>query len=367
MFVRSDDKITTRQASLFLTNTILGAGILTLPRDVVETVKTPDAWISVVLGGIIVMLAIVVMVKLSQQFPGKTFYQYSKRIVGTYPGGFLSSLLIIYFLISAGFQNRALAEIAVFFLLEGTPIWAIIIPFIWLGAYLVFGGINPIARVYQIIFPISFLILILCYVLSVRFFDINHLRPVLSEGFIPVIRGLRSTILVFTGCEVVMIITAFMQHPEHALKAMLTGIGIPLALYTLTVVMAIGGLSIDSVITSTWPTIDLVRSFEISGYFFERFEFPLLVIWMMQMYCIFSSYFFNASLGISQVFKLKLVPVIFGLMPLIFIFAMIPRRINDLFAIGDIIGIMGGFLFILMPILLLTVLMIRKKGLKQDV
>ncbi|MHA6532111.1 GerAB/ArcD/ProY family transporter [Paenibacillus sp. BAC0078] len=367
MFVRSDDKITSRQAALFLTNTVLGAGILTLPRSVTEAVKTPDSWMSVLLGGAIVMLVIWVMVKLSQQFPGKTIYQYSKRIVGTYLGGFLCTLLIIYFMTIAGFEIRVLVEITLFFLLEGTPDWAIVIPFIWVGAYLVFGGINSIARAYGIIFPISFLVLFLCYIFSIRVFDINHLRPVLSEGFMPVIKGLKSTILVYTGCEVVMTITAFMQHPQQAVKAMLIGIGVPMGLYLLTVILVVGGLTIDSVVTSTWPTIDLVRSFEISGYFFERFEFPLLVIWMMQMFCNFCSFFFNASLGISQVFKLKLVPVIFGMMPLIFISTMIPKRINDVFALGDAIGIMGVILFFLVPVLLSVVLIIRKKGLKQDV
>ncbi|MGN7759874.1 GerAB/ArcD/ProY family transporter [Paenibacillus sp. 22594] len=367
MFVRSADKITTSQASLFLTNTVLGAGILTLPRSVTESAKTPDSWMSVLLGGLIVMLVIFVMVKLSQQFPGKTVYQYSKRIVGTLPGGFLSSLLIIYYIIIAGFEIRVLAEITMFFLLEGTPVWAIVIPFIWVGCYLVFGGINSIARLYQIIFPISLFILMICYVLSIRIFDINHLRPVLSEGLMPVIKGLKSTVLVYTGCEVVMTITAFMQHPQHAVKAMLAGIGIPMVLYLLTVIVVVGGLSIDSVITSTWPTIDLVRSFEISGFFFERFEFPLLVIWMMQMFCNFCSFFFNASLGISQVFKLKIVPVIFGLMPLIFISTMVPKRINDVFALGDAIGRMGIILFILLPVMLSVVLIIRKKGLKQNV
>ncbi|OKP93919.1 GerAB/ArcD/ProY family transporter [Paenibacillus sp. P32E] len=367
MFVRSDDKITSGQASLFLTNTVLGAGILTLPRSVTQSAKTPDSWMSVLLGGLIVMLVIFVMVKLSQQFPGKTVYQYSKGIIGTFPGGFLSSLLIIYFIIIAGFEIRVLAEITMFFLLEGTPVWAIVIPFIWVGAYLVFGGINSIARVYQIIFPISLFILILCYILSIRVFDINHLRPVLSEGLMPVIKGLKSTVLVYTGCEVVMTITAFMQHPQHAVKSMLAGIGIPMVLYLLTVIVVVGGLSIDSVTTSTWPTIDLVRSFEISGFFFERFEFPLLVIWMMQMFCNFCSFFFNASLGISQVFKLKIVPVIFGLMPLIFISTMVPKRMNDVFAVGDAIGRMGIILFILLPVLLSVVLIIRKKGLKQNV
>lgn len=290
MFKRTDDKITTSQAAIVLTNSMLGAGILTLPRDLVKAVQTPDAWVSVVLGGVVVFMVIMIMVKLSQQFPGKTVFQYSKRIVGNLPGGVLSSLLILYFIVVAGFEIRVLAEVTLFFLLEGTPIWAIVMPFIWVGTYLVYGGINSIARVFQIVFPISIFILIICFILSSRIFDIHHLRPFMSEGLMPVIRGMKSGILIFTGCEVVMIMTAFMEHPQEAVKGMMVGFCIPLVLYLVTVVMVIGGLSINSVITSTWPTIDLVRSLEISGFFFERFEFPLLVIWLMQMFCNFCSF-----------------------------------------------------------------------------
>ncbi|ASA20399.1 GerAB/ArcD/ProY family transporter [Paenibacillus donghaensis] len=367
MFRRTDDKITTSQAAIFLTNTVLGAGILTLPRIVVEAVKTPDAWMSVVLGGAFMVFVILLMVKLSQQFPGKTVYQYSKRIVGTIPGGFLSSLLILYFIIIAGFEIRVLAEVTLFYLLEGTPIWAIVIPFIWVGAYLVYGGINSIARVFQIVFPISILILVICYILSARLFDLQNLRPVLSDGILPVIRGTKSIILLFTGVEVIMTLVAFMQHPQQAVKGMLLGFGVPLILYLVTVVAVVGGLSIDSVITSTWPTIDLVRSFEVSGFFFERFEVPLLVIWLMQMFCNFCSFFFNASLGISQIFHLKIHPVMFALMPVIFISTMLPKQINDVFSMGEFIGNMGVVIFLLLPVLLSVVLIIRKKGMKQNV
>ncbi|MEK5404937.1 GerAB/ArcD/ProY family transporter [Paenibacillus sp. FSL W8-0439] len=367
MFRNSDDKITTKQAAVFLTNTVLGAGILTLPRGVTEQVQTPDAWLSVLIGGGIVIFVIWVMVKLSQKFPGNTIYQYSRRIVGTVPGGFLSVLLIIYFIIIAGFEIRVLAEVTVFFLLEGTPIWAIVIPFIWVGSYLVFGGINSIARLYQIVLPISLFFLLLCFVFSLRIFQIDHLRPVLSDGIFPVIKGLKSTILVFAGCEVVMTLVAFMQQPEKAFKAMAAGISIPLVLYFLTVVMVIGGLSVDSTVTSTWPTINLMRSFEIPGFLFERLEFPLLVIWVMQMFCNFCSFFFNASLGLSQVFGLKYRYAIFGLIPLIFISTMTPIRMMEVFSLGDAIGYMGIILFLMIPVFLSIVLMIRKKGLKQNV
>nr|WP_302057231.1 GerAB/ArcD/ProY family transporter [Paenibacillus sp. Lou8.1] len=367
VFTRSDDKITTKQAAVFLTNTVLGAGILTLPRNVTEKVQTPDGWLSVLIGGCIVILVVWLMVKLSQQFPGNTVYQYSRKIVGIIPGGFLSVLLIIYFLIIAGLEIRVFAEVTMFYLLEGTPIWAIVIPFIWVGGYLVFGGINPIARLYQIVLPISLFFLLFCFVFSLRIFEIDHLRPVLSDGILPIIKGLKSTILVYAGCEVVMTLVAFLQHPEKAFKAMVVGISIPWVLYFLTVVMVIGGLSTDSTVTSTWPTINLIRSFEIPGFLFERLEFPLLVIWMMQMFCNFCSFFFNASLGISQVFGLKYRYAIFGLIPIIFISTMTPLSMMDVFSLSGAVEYMGIILFFLVPVLLSIVFVIRKKGMKQNV
>lgn len=367
MFTRSDDKITTTQASIFLTNSVLGAGILTLPRGVVEIVKTPDVWLSVLLGGLVVLGVIFVMVKLSQQFPSLTIYQYARLIVGKIPGGALCSLLILYYLVIAGFEARVLVEIMVFFLLEGTPSWAIVIPFIWVSTYLVFGGINAIARVFQIIIPISVIVLVIAYGFSFHLFEINNLRPLLSEGLVPVVKGLKSTILIYSGCEVIMTLVGHMEYPKEAMKAMTVGIGIPLLIYLSTVIVVVGGMSVDAVMRSTWPTIDLMRTFEITGLFFERFEFPFLVIWIMQMFCNFSSFYFNASLGISQIFKVSRTWAILGLIPVIFIFTMIPKRINDVFNLGNDIGYAGIILFFLVPCLLSLIYIIRKKGLKQDV
>ncbi|WP_151733256.1 GerAB/ArcD/ProY family transporter [Paenibacillus tengchongensis] len=366
MFTRTDDKITASQAAVFLNNSVLGAGILTLPRGVSEAVKTPDSWISILLSGVIVMLVILLMVKLSQQFPGQTVFQYAGRISGKFIGGLLCLLLAIYFVVLAGFEIRSLAEVTLFFLLEGTPIWAVIVPFIWAGTYLVCGGINSIARVFQIILPISIVVLLISYGVSLRLFNLDHLRPVLSDGIAPVLRGLKPTVLVYTGCEVTMTLVAFMQQPRQAVKAMLAGIGLPLCLYLLTVLVVIGGLSIDSAITSTWPTIDLIRSFEITGFFVERLEFPLMVIWLMQMFCNFCSFFFQASLGFSQIFRLKLKPVIFVMVPLIFLASMVPKSVGDVFALGDAIGNMGIALFILIPLLHSGIWLLRKKGVKQN-
>ena len=83
------------------------------------------------------MIAGVIIVKLSQQFPEKTFYQYIQEIVGKWVGVLLSLFIICYFLILSAFQLRMLEGITSFFLLEGTPDWAIIMPFMWVSLYLI--------------------------------------------------------------------------------------------------------------------------------------------------------------------------------------------------------------------------------------
>jgi len=365
VFTRTDDKITTAQGVIILADSILGAGILTLPRDATEQVQTPDAWLSVLLVSLIMLLVVWIMVTLCQQYPGSTVFDFSRKIVGAVAGKLLSLVLIIYFLLIACFELRVLAEVALFYLLESTPMWAIVIPFIWTAAYLISGGINCIARLFQIIFPASLLILLLSLFLSLRLFDIDHLRPILGEGLPPVIKGLKATLLSFAGFEIVFILVGFLQNPGKAVNMALAGMSIPITLYLGAMVFVVGGLSTSAVLRSTWPMLDLLRSFEFIGVFFERFEFPFLVIWMMQMFCNFTSNFYAATLGISRTISTKLPVILFSLMPIIFICAMLPKSIDDLFIVGEAVGICSIAVFVIVTVPLSLIYIIRKKGLKQ--
>lgn len=354
------DRITTSQAVVIIVNYILGTGILTLPRASVEKVKTPDVWLSVILGGILAMVSGVIMVKLSQQFPNKTFYQYSQDIVGKWIGRLLSFLIIGYFLTTSAFQIRSMAEVISFFLLEGTPTWAIVMPFMWIGLYLIMSGINSIARMFEIIFPITVFIFLIISFMSIGIFEIDNLRPVLGLGIKPVLDGIKTTSLAYTGPEIMLILLVFMEQRNKAVKAILVGISIPLIFYVITVVMVIGALSIDGVVTRTWPTIDLMRSFEISGLIFERFESLLLVIWIMQIFATYTISYYAAALGLAQLFKKSIHRFIFALIPIIYIIAMTSKNINDLLKLGDMLGNAALFLFGLLPLLLLIIT--RLKG-----
>ncbi|WP_148359144.1 spore germination protein [Peribacillus simplex] len=364
MILSPKDQITTPQAAVIVINFILGTGLLTLPRSTTEKVHTPDVWISVILGGAIAIMAGVIMVKLSQQYPEKTFYQYSNEIVGKWVGRLFSLFIICYFLITSGFQLRSMAEVISYLLLEGTPTWAITMIFMWVGLYLIIGGINPIARLFEIILPLTVILFLVVAFMSIKIFEIDNLRPVLGEGVIPVLKGVKTTALAFSGPEIMLLLIPFMNQPKKAVKALLVGVSIPLIFYVITVVMVIGALSVDGVVLRTWPTLDLIRSFEVTGLIFERFESLLLAIWIMQIFSTFTITYYAAALGLAQLSKKSIHPFMFGLLPILYIIAMIPKNINDIFKLGDFIGNVALFLFGLLPILLLIIS--RVKGGKYE-
>jgi spore germination protein len=248
-----------------------------------------------------------------------------------------------------------MAEVTNLFLLEGTPTWAIIMPFMWIGLYLISGGINPMARLFEIIFPITIVIFLLVAFLSIGIFEIDNLRPVLGSGIQPVLKGIKTATLAFLGPEIMLLLLVFMKTPDKAVKVLIVGVFIPLFFYVITVVMVIGALSIDGVITRTWPTLELMRSFEIPGLVFERFESLLLVIWIMQIFTAFSITYYAAALGLAQLFKKNIQPFLYGLLPIIYIIAMIPKNTNEVFRLGAVIGNVAMILFGALPLLLLPI------------
>lgn len=108
------------------------------------------------------------------------------------------------------------------------------------GVYLTAGGINAIARLFELILPISIVIIITSYSLSLRLFELENLRPVLGMGIAPIFKGLPETWRAFAGIETMLFVTAYMSKPEKAGKALLAGVGISVFIYLVTIIVVLG-------------------------------------------------------------------------------------------------------------------------------
>ncbi|MEK3787071.1 GerAB/ArcD/ProY family transporter [Paenibacillus sp. FSL K6-1230] len=354
------------QAAVIIVNYMLGAGILTLPRTTVDAVGTPDVWIVIIMSGLIVVGLGLIIVALCRRFPGKTVFEFTPIITGRWVSYILLLPMIVYFITISALEIRVMAEVTGMFLLERTPTWAIVMLFMWIGLYMTSGGLPVIVRVFEIILPITLIIFVLEILLSSQLFEINNLRPLLGEGLMPLLKGLKPTLLSYTGYEVMLVMTAYMKNPGKSNKSVVWGVLTSTVIYLITVVMVIGSLSVNGIMTRTWPTLDLLRSFEIQGLIFERFESLLLVIWIMQIFSTSAIAHYTASIGVRDMFRLKGLRVsMYIFLPLIYILAMIPKDVDQTLAFGDMLGNASVVLFGTLPLLLLITSIIRKKGGKQ--
>jgi len=355
--------MTTTQAFVIVANSILGAGILTLPRELAERMKTPDGWITVIVGALLSFALGMLIVKLGQRFPGKTFFEYSQLIAGKWVGRLLNLCLVIYTTVLSGYEIRNMTEVTKYLLLEKTPREIIMIIFMCVGVYLITGGMRLITGFFELILPITVVILVISILLSFKIFEVDNLRPVIGMGIVPLLKGVPASLLSFLGFEVMFIVTAFMAKPETAGKVIMFGIGLPTVFYVFTVLTVIGGMSVEQVSTLTWPTISITRSYEYTGVLLERYESLVIVVWIIQMFSTYAINHYIASLGLSNLFQRDQQRFIYALLPIIFIFAMQPKNINSINMLGEMLGyLIYSFLILIMPILFFIAL--RKRGIQ---
>lgn len=114
-------KVTERQFSAIIINTVLGVGILTLPRAAVSFADQGGI-ISVILAVLIFLINLLIIIKLGLRFPDKTIFEYLQIILGNIIGRVIGLCIIIYWLFSSAFVVRIFSELIVTAILPKTPL-----------------------------------------------------------------------------------------------------------------------------------------------------------------------------------------------------------------------------------------------------
>ncbi len=70
-------------------------------------------------------------------------------------------------------------------LLERTPVPVTLFIFIACSVYLIIGGMSDLGRLFPFYLTITIIILLVVFSFSFKIFDLDNLRPVLGQGFLP--------------------------------------------------------------------------------------------------------------------------------------------------------------------------------------
>ncbi|MCP6681730.1 endospore germination permease [Bacillus nakamurai] len=356
----TQNKLTTYQGTAVISNTMLGAGLLTMPRALTLKSNSPDGWLALGLEGIIFIFLIYLNTLIMKKHQYPSFYDYMKEGLGKWAGNIVNLMICLYFIGVASFEARAMAEMVKFFLLERTPVPVTLFIFIACAVYLIIGGMSDMGRLFPFYLTITIIILLVVFSFSFKIFDLDNLRPVLGQGVSSIMNSLTVVSVSFLGIEIMLFLPEYLKNKKDTFRLSAMGFSIPIMLYIITYVLVVGALTLQDVKTMIWPTIALFQSFEIKGLFIERFESFLLAVWIIQFFGTYVSYGYFATSGLNKIFGLKKKIGVIFVAIVTYFGSLLSKDANKLMLFSDILGYIFFGLFLL-PLLMFAVVAVKRK------
>ncbi len=365
MKINDNDKISPLQYTLLIAATLIGAGILSMPRGVVEEAGS-DGWLAAIGGGLMSIFITYFIHKLALMFPQDTFVVFSQKILGRWLGLLLSMIYVVYYFLFSALEVRILGDVSNVYLLNRTPFEFLMFAYLWVTIIATRNGIEGIGRLCMLFFPITLILSLLIGLFMYPKLDFTHLLPILHTPWQNVTHAIFLTSLSYLGFEIVLFLVPSLKKPQEALKNAVIGICIITGLYTFFVIINTALFGIDEIKSITWPTISYIKMIEFPGQILERFESILLAIWATTAFTTSIVFTYLAAYITAQITGFReFKPILYFMMPFIYLVAFIPAHVDHTAAMGDFIGKYGLIFISATTILLLLVAKIRKKGMHQ--
>ena len=352
--ISTKEKISTSQMITLLMSTILGVGILSLPRNLADKVQGAG-FIIIIISTVICILFGYFIYKVVYRFKNKTLMQISSDIL-TKPIAYLICIMfIVYYLINMSMVTRIFGEVVKMHMLEKTPIEVIIISILFVCAYGSRKGIEGIARMSQIIFFLMMMPIIFIFFFALESADFSNLMPIFNIKLSQVLPTAFLTTFAFTGFETMLVLGIFMREPKDGFKIQwisLSFIGIASIFFTVISIAVFGQIETAHLM---WPTLTIVKVIDIPGAFLENLDALIMGAWTLNILITICVYFFCVSLITGDMFNCKEISCFdYATVPIVYILALYPDNLahvydllSNKYTLAIQFTVFGGIPFIL--------------------
>ncbi len=268
-----------------------------------------DAWIATFLGTLGGILVAGIATTLASRFPGRTFGEFSKDILGRALGTTAGLVLGAFFFAVALLRSRQLVLLFITTTLERTPDWAIAIPILILGVYGAILGSDTIGRaapvlLVMVVAAMGFGVALLSFSVEV---DLLEITPILAQGISPALVASINPIFWFaTSASVSLVMTGLSTKPDRVRHAVTMGILISGFVVTFLVAMAVATLGAAEASVQLSPLLTVSRTVFLANVT-ERLDVLLFALWVpgisfdLALFLFAASFTLSKALGVSQI------------------------------------------------------------------
>lgn len=359
------------QSSSIIASTAIGVGVLTLPRTAVEGGINEAGWLTPLCGGLIAIVALFFISKLTLRFRGESIVEYLPRILGSerYPwiGRALSFPIwlgmIVLWLLIAGIAARIFGEVVTTILLPKTPLEVVIILILLVCYMYVTHDVEVFARVNEFLLTLILFPVLLIALSSFKSAKIDNILPLFEVDLLVLLKGTLSYATSYLGIELLLAFSDRLQaQPSKLVRYNTYGLLIPIFIYTLITVAGISVFGVEELLTLTWPTLELVKTTDVPGAILERVESLFLAVWVFAVFTSVGNYYYASVRTTMKVFNVnsqRWVGIL--LLPFIYFVSMGIPNLKKLFDFQAVLGSITGQTIIILPLILLLLAVIRGK------
>lgn len=354
-------EIAARQFFILTFGLTVGTSVLVTPSGLAYVARE-DAWIASLISLAINLLMVLLYITIMRLYPGKTLFEINELVFGRWIGKAITLLYLFYFLILAGTLIGNLGFFLTSEILQETPIQAVQLLFLAAAVMCARLGIVILARVGELMFPWIIFFFVLLALALVPQIEWNHIRPVLEDGWAPVLKaGIHSSM--FQELIVMMVLAPKVMKRKQGETAFWSGSMLGNGLLATLVLLSVLILGIEQTANSTFPAFVLAKTINI-GNFIQRLEGILVTLWVMTFFIKTTLLFFSILSGIKTVFHLKSYHSLVYPIAVLFIVVAWNTYLNSVYIADIIQKVWAGYSMIhlmIIPVLLLAAGFIRTK------
>lgn len=295
------ETISQKQAILLMTTFIIGSSTI---LGVGEKSKQ-DVWIAVIISMAAASVIMAVYARIIKLFPETDLFGLLNKLYGKIPGRIIALIFTWYVFHVEISIIRNISEFIRIVSLDATPQCVIALMTGIVIAYAIKCGIEVTARWVSIFFPLLVTVTLILTVLAMNAYDFNRLKPILYEGFKPVISDAFFIFsLPFAETVAFLGIAGCLQKKSSPYKiynySLLIG-GVYLVTLAVRTILLLGPGNTD---IQMFPIYIAARLIKI-GDFFQRIELINAVVIVSCMFTKAAVYMFSITKGMSYILNIK--------------------------------------------------------------
>jgi len=315
-----------------------------------------EAWVSVILGFTISLLAIWMYSALANRFPGDSLIEINDKVFGLILGKFFSGLYIYFFFTLACLNTSTIGRFGKSLVLPNTPQLFIHILFLLVCAWAVRKG--PVNFVkYSTLFAVSSIAAILFNTaLLYNRVDFRNLLPMFSHTAADYAVGTHF-IAIIPLCEpfVFLMFLPYLQKPKELGKSLAAGTTLGAGMLLLIILRDIVVLGQTGTLLFTYPSFMVLRFIDV-GDILTRMEIIYAFILISLMFFKVIVFYYAAVSGFGRLMKFnthEFLILIFGALIAIYSFTMMDANEHFEWLVSGAAAIHSTVFLVVLPVITL--------------